>query len=102
MTAAQVTDYTHADYIPIVDGDILQWDEYGYLRHTTKLTDYRTITEETMKLTEMFPHSHMRKLLEIDTGHVRDVNHRTAKILDYLGTALKVVAGTRTQTTKRR
>lgn len=86
LTAARVTDYTQADCIPIVD--ILLWDEYGYLRHTTNLTHYRTVTEETMKLTEMFPHSHMRKLLKIDTGHVRDML-----------SAFKVVAGTRTQTT---
>ncbi|XP_032289313.1 retrovirus-related Env polyprotein from transposon gypsy isoform X1 [Drosophila virilis] len=100
MTTARVTDYSHADYIPIMDGDILLWDSYGYLRHTTNLTDYRTMTAETMKLTGKFPQSHMRKLLEIDTGHVLDmlsaldVHHRKVRSLDFLGTALKVVAGT--------
>jgi len=42
----------------------------------------------------------MRKLLEVDTDHIRSllsvlkIHHRMARSLDILGTALKVVAGT--------
>jgi len=49
---------------------------------------------------DMFPQSQMRKLLNFDIAHLRDmlnslsVHHRVARSLDFLGTALKVVAGT--------
>jgi len=42
----------------------------------------------------------MRKLLDVDTDHIRSllsvlqIHHRIARSLDFLGTALKVVAGT--------
>jgi len=42
----------------------------------------------------------MRKLLDVDTVHIRSilsvlkVHHRIARSLDFLGTVLKVVAGT--------
>lgn len=48
----------------------------------------------------MFPQSHMRKLLSVDTAHFQDLlealgaHHRDARSLDYLGYMLKVVAGT--------
>jgi len=56
--------------------------------------------DETEKLSVSFPHSHMRKLLDVDTDHLRTlvsvlkIHHRVAKSLDFLGTALNVVAGT--------
>ncbi|KAH8288282.1 hypothetical protein KR054_002709 [Drosophila jambulina] len=49
---------------------------------------------------EPFPHSHMRKLLEVDIDHAQNlleelkIHHRMAKSLDFLGSVLKVVAGT--------
>lgn len=51
-------------------------------------------------MTDLFPRSQMRTLLEVDSNHVKDmltnigVHHRLARSLDFLGTALKVVAGT--------
>jgi len=42
----------------------------------------------------------MRKLLDVDTDHLKTllsvlkIHHRVARSLDFLGTALKVVAGT--------
>jgi len=55
--------------------------------------------DETAKLSDLFPQSHMRKLLEVDTDHIRSslsvlkIHHRMARSLDFSGTALKVVAG---------
>jgi len=97
---ARITDYSHSNYIPVTDGDVLVWRDYDFLHHTTNLTEFTRMADETERLTEMFPQSHMRKLLEVDTGHVRDllaalsVHHRLARSLDFLGTTLKVVAGT--------
>lgn len=58
------------------------------------------IVEETTSLLDKFPHSHMRKLLSVDAAHLRDLleafctHHRVARSLDFLGSMLKVVAGT--------
>jgi len=58
------------------------------------------VVEETNGMTSMFPQSHMQKLLSVDVAHLRNlleslsIHHRVARSLDFLGTALKVVAGT--------
>jgi len=54
MTLTEATlrlkDYSHADYIPIVDGDVTIWDSYTYLGHTTNLTSFETYIDKTWKL----------------------------------------------------
>lgn len=97
---SKTTDYTHSDYIPIHDGDVVIWKTHNYLRHTTNLTIYYQIIDETMNMTNLFPPTHMKKILEIDTNHLTtlmktlDIHHRNTRSLNFLGTALKVVAGT--------
>lgn len=99
-TAARVTDYSHAKYIPIVEGEVLVWEEFSFVRHTANISEYDRMVKETIGLCDMFPQSHMKKLLSVDAAHLRDmvealgVHHRVARSLDFLGTALKVVAGT--------
>jgi len=98
--SARVTDYSQTRYIPIIDGEILVWEELAYVTHSANLSEYMRIVEETSSMNEMFPQSHMRKLLDVDTSHLRDtldslkVHHRIARSLDFLGSMLKVVAGT--------
>lgn len=43
----KLNDYSHADYIPIIDGDLTIWDRYGYLGHTTNIASYETYVEDT-------------------------------------------------------
>lgn len=58
------------------------------------------LVEETVSLLGHFPQSHMRKLLSVDSAHLRDLRdvlgsrHRVAGSLNFLGSILKVVAGT--------
>lgn len=97
---SRISDYSRSNYIPILDGNVLVWERQGLIRHTSNLTEFTNIIDETDKLSELFPQSHMRKLLDVDIDHVRSllsvvrVHHRTARSLDFLGTVLKVVAGT--------
>jgi len=97
---ARITDFSHAKYIPVVDGDVLVFEHRNCLRHSSNLSDYIYMVDETKKLSASFPQSHMRKLLDVDTDHlvnllsVLKIHHRIARSLDFLGTALKVVAGT--------
>ena len=37
---ARIINYSDAEYIPIYDGDIMVWEEYGYIKHTVNLTLY--------------------------------------------------------------
>lgn len=100
LAAARIADYSQSDYIPISDGNVVVWESHGYLRHTTNLTEFARMVEETKGLSDSFPQSHMRKLLEIDVDHISTmlsaitIHHRMARSLDFLGSALKVVAGT--------
>jgi len=100
VASAHITDYSKA--IPIVDGRILVWEEFAFVRHSANLSEYRRVVEETDGMTDRFPQSHMQKLLSVDTANLRDlleslsIHHRVARSLDFLGKALKVVAERRT------
>jgi len=52
------------------------------------------VIEETSSMYEMFSQSHMRRLLLRDTLDSLRVHHRIVRSLDFLGSMLKVVAGT--------
>lgn len=100
ISTAKLTDYSTSDYIPLVDGNVVIWKDYGYLRHSSNLSMYWEIAEETKLLMNQFPQSHMKKILESDIGHIKTlldtvkIHHRHARSINILGTALKVVAGT--------
>lgn len=100
FTFAKIIDYSHSDYIPILDGNAIVWNEYGYLRHTTNLTTYSEILDETKNAIEIFPQTHVKKILESDILHIDTllttltVHHRHARSINFIGTALKVIAGT--------
>lgn len=100
IVTAKLMDYSSSDYIPIMDGDVIVWKDFDYLRHTTNMTTYSEMADETEHLTEQFPSSHMVKILVSDVTRIRailasfEVHHRNARSLNILGTALKVVAGT--------
>ncbi|KAH8386069.1 hypothetical protein KR200_006955 [Drosophila serrata] len=95
LISAHFTDYSQAKYIPIIDGRILVWEEFSFVRHTANLSEYRRMVEETGDMIHMFPQSHMQKLLSVDVVHLRNlleslsIHHRVAGSLDFLGAALK-------------
>lgn len=97
---ARITDYSHSNYIPVMDGEVMVWEQRSYLRHSSNLTEFAAMLDETDRLTTLFPQSHMRKLLDVDIDHARNllsalkIHHRIARGIDFLGTVLKVVAGT--------
>lgn len=96
----KLIDFSGSDYIPIEDGDVIIWQDFDYLRHTTNLTIYSGIAEETERLTDHFPSSHMVKILDADIRRIRSlletlyIHHRHARSINILGTALKIIAGT--------
>jgi len=79
LTSARVTDYSQAKYIPIIDGRILVWGEFAFVTHSTNLSVYKRVVEETSGMTSMFPLSHMHQLLwsakgaQIDSGHLYEM-----------------------------
>uniref|UniRef100_A0A0A1XQH0 Retrovirus-related Env polyprotein from transposon gypsy n=2 Tax=Zeugodacus cucurbitae TaxID=28588 RepID=A0A0A1XQH0_ZEUCU len=96
----KLTDNTNANYISILDGDAVVWEHYGYLTHYTNLTMYSIMNEDTKNLTNLFPQSHMRKIIDSDIMHIEtllrtvNVHHRQTRSLNFLGTTLKIIAGT--------
>jgi len=97
---ATILDYSSSQYIPISDGSAAIFDNYGILVHVTNLTDFLSIAEETKNLTNYWPPTHMRKLLEADVDQILKmieslrVHYRHARSINLIGTALKYVAGT--------
>lgn len=76
LASARVTDYSNAKYIPIMDGRILVWEYFAYVKHSANLSEYARVVEETVNLFDMFPQSHMKKLLKVDTAHLQDLPNR--------------------------
>ncbi|KAH8294558.1 hypothetical protein KR044_003973, partial [Drosophila immigrans] len=50
LASAHITDYSHAKYIPIVDGRVLVWEEFAYVKHSANLSEYMRIVDETVSL----------------------------------------------------
>ena len=73
---------------------------FEYLQHIVNITTYHDIIEETTRLTDLFPASHVKKLINADLKHMDrllqalDVHHRNDRSINVLGTALKIIAGT--------
>jgi len=44
---ARSTDYSQANYIPVIDGKVLVWEEFAYVRHSANLSEYKRAIEET-------------------------------------------------------
>lgn len=99
-THATILDYSSSHYIPISDGDAAIFDNYGVLPHVTNLTDFVEIAKETKDLVNLFPQTHMKKLLEADVDQILKIieslriHHRNARSINFIGSALKYVAGT--------
>lgn len=95
-----ILDYSSSHYIPISDGSAAIFENYGILAHVTNLTDFMRISYDAKKLTELLPQSHMRKLLEADVDQILkmmkslQIHHRHSRSINFIGTALKYVAGT--------
>jgi len=97
MTNATVklNNYRNAYYIPIVDGDIVIWDSYGYLRHSTNLTSYEDFEDQTEAMTKVFTNDHRTQVISTDSGHIRKlvailkVHHRDTRSINLIGQHLK-------------
>ena len=57
----------------MIDGKVLVWEQRDYLRHSSNLTEFASMLDETAELAELFPQSHMRKLLDVDIEHIKNL-----------------------------
>jgi len=82
----------------LVDGDIVIWDSYGYLRQSTNLTTYEDYADQTEAMTKTFTNDHKAQVKTTDLGHIRilvatlKVHHRDTRSINLIATALKVIA----------
>jgi len=75
LANARITDFSHANYIPVVDGDVLVFEQRDLLKHSSNLSEFAVMIDETEKISESFPQSHMRKLLELLVTRVTRVSY---------------------------
>lgn len=100
-STAKILDYSSAQLIPIFRGNAAIYDDYIYLIHTTNISDFKAILQQSEDFIPKFKDlpmyndilhqqhdeiSHILRTLEIPKRHTRAIN--------FLGSALKFVAGT--------
>lgn len=73
IALARITNFSHANYIPVIDGSVLVFEQRDFLKHTSNLSDFKSIIDETEKMSKLFLLSHMRKLLDVDIDHIRSL-----------------------------
>ncbi|KAH8362335.1 hypothetical protein KR093_005880, partial [Drosophila rubida] len=54
LASAHIADYSRAKYIPIIDGEVLIWEEFAYVTHTGNLSEYTRILDETTDMCDRF------------------------------------------------
>jgi len=98
---AKITDYNPAHFISINQGQVALYDEYKYIIHTTNLTEFDSVIDENFEaiqneLTDELYAGIIRQQTEEIVHHIKalQVTHRFARSIDFLGSALKFVAGT--------
>ena len=68
--SVRLIDYSHAN-IPIHDGNMKIWGVYRYLRNSTNFTQYDFIITQTTELMDIFPKSHMKKILQANIDQTK-------------------------------
>jgi len=97
---ASLVDYTKSHYIPISEGSVAIIDGFEYLMHQTNLSAYDLMAQETLNITEHLLDSGGKTALKLDAQEIIHllstlrVHHIQARSINFLGTALKYIAGT--------
>jgi len=96
----KLNEYTNADYIPIEDNEIVIWESYGYLQHSTNMTTYEDYVDQSETMTKTLTEDHRTPVIITDLTNTRklvtalEIHHRAARSINLIGTALKVIVGT--------
>lgn len=100
FSASKILDYSSAQIIPILQGKVAIYNDYIYLIHTTNISDFHVMLQQSIDFLPKFSDapmyrdilkqqheeiSHILRTLQIPRRHVRS--------LDFLGSALKFIAG---------
>ncbi|XP_037924348.1 uncharacterized protein LOC119660042 [Hermetia illucens] len=98
-TSARLLDYTHAMYIPFQKGNVAIHDDYTYLMHTINLTEFEIIAADINNLEKLFHNQEEKASLEADFNEMNKLLnslrfHRIKRSINFIGSALKFVAGT--------
>lgn len=100
LTSAKVLDYSESYFIAIKDGDATIYDDFKYIVHRTNLTEYEQILAENMELLKNFMDKRETDLIMDQNRQIQRSlrilfgNKRHARSLDFIGSALKFIAGT--------
>lgn len=101
FSSAKILDYTPAQIITVVQGEVAVYNDFVYLVHTTNISDFEAMLKQSTDTMCKFAKpslyrdilnqqheeiSHIMKTLQIPIRHARSI--------DFLGSALKFVAGT--------
>lgn len=93
-------DYTDSHFIAVADGNVAIYENFTYVVHRTNLTDFDTILTENREFIERFTDTRAMDMVQDQTRQIQRllqvlrVNRRHARSIDFIGSALKFIAGT--------
>lgn len=101
FSSAKILDYSSAQVIPIIQGNVAVYNDYVYLIHTTNISDFRDMLQQSVdlipKFTDFSMYRDMLKQQHDEIAHILrtlQIPRRHVRSIDFLGSALKFVAGT--------
>lgn len=100
ISSSKILDYTSAHIIPIIQGNVAIYNDYIYLVHTTNTSDFELMLNQSIDMLPRFPPTSMYKDIlkqqHDEISHILrtiQIPRRHARAIDFLGSALKFVAG---------
>lgn len=98
--SAKVINYSDAYFVSMSNGQAATYENYTLMIHRTNLTDYECIIKENNNLVQQFTDHRVTEIIRDQNKQIHRllqtlrVNRRHAPSLDFIGSALKFIAGT--------
>lgn len=98
--SAKVINYSDAYFVSLSNGQAATYENYTLMIHRTNLTDYECIIKENNNLVQQFTDHRVTEIIRDQNKQIHRllqtlrVNRRHARSLDFIGSALKFIAGT--------
>lgn len=99
--AGKIFDYSSSNYISLRKGDVGLYEDYIYLIHNINLTEFESIIGDISDLRKMFSISEQKESLDADANEMSRLlsslklgERRHRRSIDFLGSAIKFIAGT--------
>lgn len=97
---SKIIDYSDTYFMAVTDGQVATYKYHDYLIHQTNLTEYELAMRESEGIIDQLSDARATGMIREQIREIQRlldmlrVNRRSARSLDFLGSALKFIAGT--------